>query len=107
MSKQKYSKVAADEDGDGAAGSSLRWVAASVTPRSAATGAVREPGEAAGPEGRELGSGTLATEMAFIWRVAWPTAISTMFRAGTQQVWATTPAPPCEDHASTAMGRSR
>jgi hypothetical protein len=36
--------------------------------------------------GREAEDGSICTELGYIWRVAWPTAISTLLRAGTQQI---------------------
>eukprot|EP01051_Picozoa_sp_SAG22_P011755 SAG22_NODE_1160_length_5317_cov_44.271560_3_plen_217_part_00 len=92
---KQYQRVS---EGEGAE-ESPRSVAASYTPRSASAKASSPPpAQSDGPPpaahgGESLrayqGGGTSAsvlTELGFLWRVAWPTAITTLLRAGTQQV---------------------
>ena len=96
MAKSGYSKV--DQTDTAGPEESPRSVAASYSPvaesAKSADQAQKEklawnsPGGAGGSL-RAYGpatAGSIATEFGFLWRVAWPTAITTLLRAGTQQV---------------------
>jgi MATE family multidrug resistance protein len=85
--KGKYSKVDNEKDVE----DSPRWVAAAQSPRSDSMYAPKaeeqtKQQQREQKEKAEMGSGSVCDELKNLWRVAWPTAISTMLRSGTQQV---------------------
>ena len=82
---KKYSQV---DDGSAEEGESLpqdspRWIASAQSPR---TDSMFEPKAESRKKQRQQMDGSTRTELGFLWRVAWPTAVATLLRAGTQQV---------------------
>ena len=80
----KYSRV----DDEKAVEDSPRWVASSQSPRSDSMYAPRPESKQSKPTKPvdDTGSGSICDELKNLWRVAWPTAVSTLLRSGTQQV---------------------
>ena len=79
-----YSRV----ENEKAVEDSPRWLAAAQSPRSDSMYAPRPDSKQPMPKQPvdDQGSGSICDELKNLWRVAWPTAVSTLLRSGTQQV---------------------